>query len=88
MLIIDNRDDLYDILIDVYNHMENDKKAEYKSKADELGITVLDLMVMVLNDAMNTPGYFEENIKEIQQIDHDREIAAKLLNDLDIDIDL
>jgi len=88
VLIIDNRDDLYDILIDVYNHMENDKKAEYKSKADELGITVLDLMVMVLNDAMNTPGYFEENIKEIQQIDHDREIAAKLLNDLDIDIDL
>jgi hypothetical protein len=85
---MDNEDNLYDILIDVYNHMENDKKAEYQSKADELGITVLDLMMMVLNDAINTPGYFEENIKEIQQIDHDREVATKLLNDLDVDIDL
>ena len=68
--------------------MENDKKAEYQSKADELGITVLDLMIMVLNDAISTPGYVEDNAKEIQQIDHDREIAAKLLSDLDIDIDL
>ena len=40
------------------------------------------------NDAVNTPGYFEDSLKEIQQIDHNREIAAKLLNDLDIDIDL
>jgi len=37
---------------------------------------------------VNTPGYFEDSLKEIQQIDHNREIAAKLLNDLDIDIDL
>lgn len=85
---MDNKENLYDILIDVYNHMENDKKAEYQSKAEELGITVLDLIIMVLNDAINTPGYFEDNMEEIQQIDHDREIAAKLLSNLDIDLDL
>jgi len=83
---MENEDNLYDIIIDVYNHMENNKKAEYEFKAKELGITVLDLIIKVLNDAINTPGYFKDNLKEIQQIDHDREIATKLLNDLDIDL--